>query len=191
MHLPPLIALVLLGGVACSGRAAGPGNEPAPEPPAPTAPPSSSAETAPMTDAPFTDGPAVTPPDALLAWLESEGADKTLRLPVVVSVSPLGVTGGVVATSPPDAPEAALALKLDDGAMATSLQQHLARVCPGETTCAVWLEGTWGPNVAMPALPGPGGPGGPTAGPKRHPFAVRAVVGPIAEGDAAVVKVRR
>ena len=130
----------------------------------------------------FVDGPAIT--TDLAAWFEGEGKGKRVQLPVVVAISPLGLKGGHVGMTDDATSDGALLLKLDDGAMAVGLGDQLRPVCEGKSTCAVWLEGTWGANVGgMPSF------GGPDMGPKKHPFAVRKVVGKVGAGDGAVVRV--
>lgn len=153
--------MILLLLAACAGHAA----PPAPEPPVPH----------PMTPEPertFEEGPPIADAAALLGWLEGTGK-RRVRLPVVVAFEPLGVRRAWVGNGGAEPPEGALLLKLDDTAMGVALLDHLRRAC-GEAaaTCAVWLEGTWGPVIAgMPAMPGF------DTGPKLHDFAVRRFVG--------------
>lgn len=171
-----LVALL----VGCAGRAAPAASPPSPEPTVATS----------MTPAPtvaFEDGPSIADPAALLAWLDTTKAGRRLvQLPVVVEFGPLGVQRawiGNVAGAPADG---AAMLKLDDTAMGVPLLDHLRRVCP-TPTCAVWLEGTWGPVMevgGMPALSLPG-----FAGPPRHDFAVRRLVG-LADATATTARVQ-
>lgn len=120
-----------------------------------------------MSDRTFTDGPAVLPADALRAWLEASGG-KRVRLPLQLTLSPLGVTKATVGSDP-----GALELRLDSTALSMTLMDHLSRHCDTKApTCAVWIEGTWG--AVMPGLPGPGG--------SKPTLAVRAVVGPLDAG---------
>lgn len=149
-----LLALAL----ACSGRAG-----PSPEPPVSEA-------------SPFSEGPLVHDAAALVAWFEGPGRDALVQLPVSVSRSPLGVTGGRVG-----GPEG-LALKLRDGTMSVSLYEGLDRLCGDEEPCLVWLEGTWGEVVPMPSF-GPPGSEDPV-------FSVRRLAGRV-EGDDERVRVVR
>jgi hypothetical protein len=161
-----LVALAL----ACAGRGAA-------SPALPPTPPEADVSTP-----PFVDGAALDPASALLSWLQQAGS-RRVQLPVVLTCSPLGVTDAYVGTHAGPAPEGALLLKLDEGALGIGLATQLSTRC-GDGPCAFWLEGTWGPHLTGgPSLPGPGMPslpGGPAiGGPERHPFTVRAVVGPV------------
>ncbi|MFZ5479774.1 MAG: hypothetical protein ACOZNI_23620 [Myxococcota bacterium] len=150
--------------IACAGLAAAT-PPPPPEPPVatPLKPPPPVA---------FEDGPSVADPAALLAWLEA-GKGRLVQLPVVVAFDDkhrLGVARAWVGDD-----EVGLRLHLDDTAMGVALIDHLRRDCPKGPTCAVWLEGTWGP--LMPGLPDFG------EDPSRHPFSVKRYVG-LAGADA-------
>ncbi len=144
----------------------------------------------PMTKAPrpparFAPGPALSPTDALLAWLKQQGGERRprLRLPVVVTFSDghLGVAQAFVGTSIDEPSVGRVHLHLDDSAMGVSLIDHLRRACdPFSSRCAVWLEGMWGPLVqGLPDF------GGPTA-PERWPFGVLALAEPQPEPRAYV-----
>jgi hypothetical protein len=121
---------------------------------------------------------ALTPASALKAWLEKHARQKGRRarfkLPVVIRSKDgfvLGRLRAFVGTSTADTGADKLALALEDTALGVSLRDRLRSKCPeGARSCAIWLEGHWGPLV----------PAGPTARPKAgpHPFAVRHV-GPV------------
>ena len=128
----------------------------------------------------FLPGPDIEPSLALLAWFEGPGQGRSVRIPVVVTSSPLGVSGGHVGMAPGPS-EQALRLRLDDGAMGIGLHDRLGEHCDGAPTCAVWLEGRWGETVPMPPeLSGGAG---------EHAFSVRDVVGPVRAEDIAKVQV--
>ncbi len=120
-------------------------------------------------------GHALTPASALKAWLEKnarQGDRRTrFKVPVVVRSKDgfaLGYTEAFVGTSTAGAGGDKLSLALEDTALGISLLDRLRSKCPkGARSCAIWLEGHWGPLV----------PAGPTGGTKSgsHPFAVRHV----------------
>ena len=122
----------------------------------------------------FIDGPALSPSTELLEWLKSDGSDQLLKLPVEVSRSVLGVTGGTLGWG-----DDALQLKLDDTAMGVGLFDRLPQHCGDEGPCHVWLEGYWGETVPMPDL-------GPHS--DSHPFSVRRLVG-LVEGEPERIQV--
>lgn len=86
----------------------------------------------------FDDGPGLSD-ETLDRWLRDRQGH-TVQLPVVVTVTPLGVGPARLAYDP--AAEG-LAIALDDSAMGISLHDRLQPICAvGE--CAVILEGRWG-----------------------------------------------
>ncbi|TVQ87410.1 MAG: hypothetical protein EA397_19030 [Deltaproteobacteria bacterium] len=210
MRLPPLAPSLILGAailaLACSNRSSAPATaptEPAGETPEQEQPPEDT-----MTHEGFSQGPALTPHNLLFEWLNTQAGSKTLRLPVVIKASPLGITSAHLAenASPHSQKHP---LKLDQGALGVPLHERLPKICD-EGPCAVWLEGTWGSNVSGgPSLPGPGGPSmpgpsGPTLpGPDTpspesegapvtqipKPFTVRKLIGPV-EGSATHIYVK-
>lgn len=99
----------------------------------------------------FVNGPPIDPPEALLEWLETTASAEPrprIRLPVVVRFKDqhrLGLDGGHIGVSPAATP-AEIKVTLDDTAMGISLLDRVREACPAptETSCAVWLEGTWG-----------------------------------------------
>jgi hypothetical protein len=113
----------------------------------------------------FVDGPPIEPPDQLLKWLETTASAEPrprIRLPVVVRFSNqhrIGLDGGHIGVSPAALP-GVISVTFDDTSMGISLLDRVRHACPEatETTCAVWLEGTW------------------TGGP-RHQIRVLSVVG--------------
>ncbi len=154
------------------------------------APESAAEETPTMTqqqDKDFVPGLALEPADRLLDWLEDtiEPARATIRLPIVVRFEDehrLG-WGAVTVGTAGDA----LHVQLDDGALGEPLLDRLAADCPREAeSCSLWMEGYWGALVEMPELDLPGHE---PEGPKRHPFAVLKVLGPVSEGDPAAALV--
>jgi len=98
----------------------------------------------------FVDGPTIDPPAKLLEWLEKTAAaepSRRIRLPVVVRFTNqhrIGLDGGHIGVSAAVTPDA-IQVSLDDTAMGISLLDRVRGACPDEkeTSCAVWLEGTW------------------------------------------------
>ena len=133
-------------------------------------------------------GPALSDSAALLAWFEGAGKSRRVRIPVVLTPDPLGLGPAFVGSKPGPAPADALHLKLDDTAMSVGLADRMAKDCPFDVPCAIWVEGSWGAVLSGGPGLGLGGPtlGGPAAGPTPHPFSVRAYGGPV-EGDATHV----
>ena len=135
-------------------------------------------------------GPPIQPPGPLLEWLgkvkDAPGPRKLLRLPVVVRFEDeyrLAFGDAVVGVSEAAFDDGqALHVKLDDTGMGVALLTTLKGLCPG-ATCAVWLEGHWGPLVRT-RLPGLGG-----GGDGRHPFAVLRLHG-LVEASAKGAEVR-
>lgn len=132
----------------------------------------------------FSEGPAVSPASALLAWLEGEGAGRTVRVPVVVVPSPLGLASGYIAASVEVPESEGLAVRLDDSTLGVSLADRLRDDCAYDVPCAIWVEGVWGSPLGMPDFGGPL-----SMGPKRHPLTVRDYAGKV-EGAAARVWVK-
>ena len=135
----------------------------------------------------FSQGPALVPTDALLTWLETRAGTRILRLPVIVTASPLGVTSAFIGAHTGADPATMIELQLDQGALGVALHERLPVACQGGP-CAVWLEGSWGSLVSVAATrSGPAGPsldGSATseASDRRH-FTVRDLIGPV-EGAA-------
>lgn len=122
----------------------------------------------------LTPGPALTPSAPLLAWLQEQGRETRLRLPVVISFSNPGrfaVGSAHVGTEPGPAPDDAIKLKLDGTGLSVSLVEQVRARCPDKKTmtCVLWLDGIWGPRIEGGGTLGGGDPG------DRHPFAVIAV----------------
>lgn len=123
----------------------------------------------------FVAGPALTPSAPLLAWLQQQGRDKQVRLPVVITFGNPGRFSigsahvGVAAGAPP---ADAIRLKLDGTTLGVSLVDRVRGKCADkkQMTCVLWLDGTWGPLMEGG---GPFGAGDSDDG--RHPFTVRAV----------------
>ncbi len=140
----------------------------------------------------FSRGPALVPTDALLTWLETRAGTRILRLPVIVSASPLGVSSAFIGAHAGVDPATMIELQLDQGALGIALHERLPIACQSGP-CAVWLEGSWGSLVSVAATrSGPGGPSldGP-ASPEasdRMPFTVRRLIGPV-EGAATHILV--
>lgn len=95
----------------------------------------------------FRAGPSVAEASALRAWLDETAAGERaqrVRLPVVITRSTLGISSAWVGTRA-DAPDDALRLRLDDGALGVSLADQLDdRFGAGAGTVVVWLEGVRG-----------------------------------------------
>ncbi len=196
MKAPSLAALLALSLAACAAGTAGtsPENTPAEAEteadtgadatPAPTekSPTPESPEQA-VTEPVFVDGPAITPAAELATWLAGKKGS-LLRLPLVVEVTGWSVGPAWIGMTDADAPADAVHIELDQGALGVGLTERLTPLC-GEppARCVVWIQGYWGPNVPMPELPLMPGET------KKEPFAVREVVGLVAEGDTPHVKV--
>jgi hypothetical protein len=136
---------------------------------------------------PFVPGPELLPVDALRAWLDERGATDPapmLRLPVVLSMDQglaLGVTRAWIGVLP-QPPEDALLIRVDDTTLGIALTDRLAEYCaPDATTCALWLDGTWGSPLPLllPAVPG-----------APPVFTLRSVKGLIAPGEEVRVYVQ-
>ena len=100
----------------------------------------------PAMTAPASTSHALTPRDALLAWLGSQGGDRdigsapSLRLPVTITFDAdrltltdtrLGGADGIV-------------VRLDDAALGISLKDRVRQKCPADRpSCRIWIEGTW------------------------------------------------
>ncbi|MDP2304938.1 MAG: hypothetical protein Q8P18_02810 [Pseudomonadota bacterium] len=170
IRLSGALLLLLLG---CAARPA-----PASRPP-PSLEPTVATPLTPPPARTFDDGPAVADPAAVLTWLDA-GRGRRVQLPVVVQFDDqhrLAVTGASIGAG-------GVPLKLDDTAMGIALIDQLRTLCPPGPACTVWLEGTWGPLMeGMPDF-------GTDAGPARHDFAVRRVVG-LADATATQVRGER
>lgn len=125
----------------------------------------------------FVPGPALSPSEPLLAWLEASaqgGERKLLRVPVVINFANPGRFSfgvcwiGTEPAKPGESPPAdAVLLKLDGTGLSVSLVEQVKQKCGDKAlSCALWLDGLWGPRVEG----GPVAP--PQPGPPRHPFAV-------------------
>ena len=132
-------------------------------------------------------GPAVRPADELLDWLgrnakDPDGKRRRFRLPVVVSFEdPHRVTLGSAFVGVSLESSGHDALTLDDGALGISLLERLGELCPEKrASCALWLEGYWGPLVE-------GLPGGNRSG-ERRTFAVLKVLTLVSQAMGRDVK---
>lgn len=149
--------------------------------------PQKGAPMTPATPVKMTEGPAVQPTGALVEFLNqnarsSAGKKRRFKLPVVVRFEDehrlaIGAAhiGGDAAAPGADA----IALSLDDTAMSIALLDTVSQRCPkGQASCALWLEGYWGPlmDTPMPEF------GASQPGERRWPFAVLRVHEAIAPG---------
>lgn len=103
-------------------------------------------------------GPPIRPASALLESIErhdtgSVGKRSRLRVPIVAFFEDehrLALRRAVVGVSLEDSNE--VALHLDDSGLGISLIDRLRRLCAADaTTCAVWVEGYWGPLLEDPS----------------------------------------
>lgn len=80
------------------------------------------------------------PQAAALAYLAKAQADGVeLKLPVEVTVEPLGISGGFLGFGPDRVP-----VKIDDTALGVALSDRVASWCGEEATrCAMWMWGKW------------------------------------------------
>lgn len=127
----------------------------------------------------YRPGHPLTPKASLLAWFKKNAKKQRRRtlfmIPVVISAKNgfgAGRDRAFIGSSARDPGLKKLHLKLDDGALGISLDTQLRHRC-GKTakTCAVWLEGHWGPHLlGSPRVPWTDG-----KGTKRYPFAIRKV----------------
>lgn len=133
-------------------------------------------------------GPPIQPTHELLHWLErnvkgADGKRRRLRLPVVVSLGepyPLGLGRACVGISLESSNE--IALTLDDSALGISLLERVRTLCVDNgVSCALWLEGYWGPLLERP----PGAIGGA----EQHTFAVLTVLAAIDGASGADINV--
>ncbi len=125
----------------------------------------------------FVPGPALSPSEPLLAWLQASGGEsrKLLRLPVVITFSNPGRFAigtayiGTAPAAPGSAPPAdAILLKLDGAGLSVALVEQVRAKCETAMSCALWVDGLWGPRIGSDPLGGMPAPAGPT----RWPFAV-------------------
>lgn len=86
----------------------------------------------------FEVGPTLAPRAALVAWLDQQGPTAIVRVPVALTVSPLGVTAAAVGAGADQ-----LALELDEGALGEGLADRAAEFCGDAPTCTMWLWGHW------------------------------------------------
>jgi hypothetical protein len=173
------VAVLLSCACACPSKSTAPA-------PAPVTPPPDAREVTPppedamSTSSSFQPGPALSPSAALLAWLQASAAGgdrKLLRLPVVINfANPGRFSFGVcwIGTEPAKPgggpPDDAVLIKPDSSGMSVSLVDQVKQKCGDKVmSCALWLDGLWGPLVEG----GPQAP--PAAGPTRWPFAITAV----------------
>jgi hypothetical protein len=127
----------------------------------------------------FVPGPQLLPTADLRAWLDGQGAKAPrpmLRLPVVLAFDAepgRGLARAWLGDQPLPREDAVL-IAPDDGALGISLADRARELCaPDAPTCAMWLDGTWGPLVELPGQD----PG------DLPVFAVRSVHGLIAPGE--------
>lgn len=118
----------------------------------------------------FVPGPALTPSAPLLAWLQEQGRDKRLRLPVVITFANAGrfsIGSAHVGVAPGEAPGDAINLKLDGSGLSIALVDQVRTRCSDkkQMSCALWLEGVWGPRIE-------GNPLGSAPDGDRHTFGV-------------------
>ncbi|MFK7927674.1 MAG: hypothetical protein AB8H79_05780 [Myxococcota bacterium] len=137
-------------------------------------------------------GPSLTSSSDLLAWLNGDGAGKTIDLPIQVVVGPLGISKAQLAPPGRTADDTGLLLKLDDTRMGISLKDRLRDTCSSTDSCWVWLRGSWGATVTGPGGgPSLGGPSMPSTGPTAHPFSVYKVMTLVSDDDAPVVRLKK
>lgn len=142
----------------------------------------------------YRPGHPLTPKAALLAWFKKNARKQRRRrlfmIPtVVITKNGFGLSRdrAFIGSSAKDPGTNKLHLKLDDSALGISLNSHLQHLC-GKTakTCALWLEGHWGPHLrGSPRVPWTDGKGA-----KRYPFAVRKVGGKVIEKYPTVMIAR-
>lgn len=77
--------------------------------------------------------------DALAYLAKAQAEGKELKLPVEVTVEPLGISGGFLGFGPDR-----VAVKIDDTALGVALSDRVASWCGEEATrCAMWMWGKW------------------------------------------------
>ena len=83
---------------------------------------------------------ALTPSADALAWLaKAQAANLEFRVPVEVSVSVVGVTGGTLGFG-----QDRVSVKLDDAALGSGLKDRARSwFGPKATTCGMWLWAHW------------------------------------------------
>ena len=76
------------------------------------------------------------PACARVAWLDSQGPDRLVRMPVTIHFRPdgLGIDRGTVGE---------LDLRLDDTRLGVSLMDHARQASPERSSVALHLEGHW------------------------------------------------
>lgn len=125
-------------------------------------------------DSDYVPGPALTPSAPLLAWLQQQGREKAVRLPVVITFANAGrfsIGSAHVGVAPGAAPADAINLKLDGSGLSVALVEQVRSRCTDkkQMSCALWLDGIWGPRIEGNPL------GGGASDGDRHPFGVIAV----------------
>jgi hypothetical protein len=164
-----LLAAFALLLAACPARSPAP----APEPPPPPSegidamPPESSSSD-------FVPGPALSPSGPLLEWLKSQGREKRIRIPVVITFANPGrfsIGSAFIGTTPGAAPADAIQLKLDGSSLGVSLVDRVRQKCADkkQMSCALWLDGIWGPRIEGDPL------GSSSDSGDRHPFGIISV----------------
>ena len=126
--------------------------------------------------------------EELRAWLAGEALGETLRVPVAVESSPLGVTGAWIYGGQDPGDEApGLAVRLDDTRLGIGLADRLRSLCDQER-CTVWIRATVGETGGPTGPAGPGGLAGPgeTAGDDRITLILSDVEGVVDEEKPTV-----
>ena len=137
----------------------------------------------------FVDGPPVSPASDLADWLKAHKGS-LLRLPLAIEVSGYDVGPAWIGVTADDAPDDAIWIDLDQGALSVGLTDRLVPLCETTPTrCVAWVEGYWGPTLS--GGPGLGGIDFPGAdlGPTKEPFSVREVIGLVTDADTPFVKI--
>ena len=88
--------------------------------------------------------------ESLERWLQEQGAEAVLKVPIGLEVTPLGVERAWVIYGGRADQEAKLVVRLDDSRLGVSVADRARALCD-EDTCKIWVRARVGP--AMPGLP--------------------------------------
>ncbi len=91
----------------------------------------------------FVPGPLLQPAAPLMAWLKVQGELKPprlVRLPVLLELSPLGITRAQVGDT---------SIAVSDSALGVGLWDRAHHACGKVSSCTLWLIGYWRSSTAL------------------------------------------
>lgn len=137
----------------------------------------------PFNDSAWKAGPAILPRATLLAALAEKppsGKTRLWRLPIVIELEATGLRQiklAYIGTDTTLSKEDRITVQLQDLFLGVSLDDRIRQHCPHQSTCRLWVAGTWGTTWPShePTLAEP------------YPFALRAVIGPQQDTPASTL----